>query len=621
MNLKGLKSEIQTTLRGYKLLYKIDRDRIIYAVARAVVAAAMPYSTLYLTSRLISGLSEGLGWSRLMIYAALIVVITMFMSVLSAFVSRKVTVAHQNIWAETEMYFNSVNMKMQYQRLEDAQTHSKADRIFQAQNSNGYGIPLLAWQLELLIGSAVEVVLSVALTVSLFTLRAPGEYSGLWKFVNSPYSALIIVALLLLNIFTSNKLTEKSSQVFYNEIKNFTDENRMAFFFINMPDNGDSAAEIRIYNEASLIQDIYLDSVLHPVYIRNIEKAEARFTKMRTCVGFVMNFVLYLFIAARVYSGAFGIGNFVLYTGTVSRFVSGVTGLFGVFSQLKNNNVYLRDIFEYIDEPNTMYMGTLPVEKRAFCEGGDKSYDIEFRDVSFKYPGSDDYALRHVSLRLRVGERLAVVGMNGSGKTTFIKLLCRLYDPTEGQILLNGVDIKKYDYEEYMSLFSVVFQDFQLFAFSLGQNVAAGEDYDAARVSACLKEAGFGERLSKMEQGLDTCLYRNFDEKGVEISGGEAQKIALARALYKDAPFIILDEPTAALDPVAEYEVYSKFNEIINDKTAVYISHRLSSCRFCDDIAVFDKGRVVQRGSHEELLGDADGKYCELWFAQAQYYN
>ena len=241
--------------------------------------------------------------------------------------------------------------------------------------------------------------------------------------------------------------------------------------------------------------------------------------------------------------------------------------------------------------------------------------------MTFKYPNTDAYALRHVNLRFRVGEKLAVVGMNGSGKTTFIKLLCRLYDPTEGEIRLNGVDIRKYDYDEYMAIFSVVFQDFQLFAYSLGQNVAASAEYDAKRAEACLREAGFEERLSSMPKGLDTSLYQDFDKDGIEISGGEAQKIAIARALYKNAPFIVLDEPTAALDPVSEYEVYRRFGEISGGKTAIYISHRLASCRFCDEILVFHEGQIVQHGAHEALLAQENGKYAELWNAQAQYYT
>lgn len=268
-----------------------------------------------------------------------------------------------------------------------------------------------------------------------------------------------------------------------------------------------------------------------------------------------------------------------------------------------------------MDIPNKMYQGSLTTEKRS-----DRQYEVEFKDVSFRYPGSDDWALRHVNLKFRVGQRLAVVGENGSGKTTFIKLLCRLYDPQEGEILLNGINIRKYRYDDYMKLFSVVFQDFWLLPETLGENVAGAAEYDRARARECLKEAGFEERLSRMPKGLDTCLYKTFDKDGVEVSGGEAQKIAIARALYHDKPFIVLDEPTAALDPIAEAEIYSKFNEIAGDKTAVYISHRLSSCKFCDEIAVFDHGEVVQKGAHEALLQDEAGKYYALWNAQAQYY-
>ena len=240
--------------------------------------------------------------------------------------------------------------------------------------------------------------------------------------------------------------------------------------------------------------------------------------------------------------------------------------------------------------------------------------------MSFRYPGRVDWALKNVSMKFKVGRRLAIVGENGSGKTTFIKLLCRLYDPQEGEILLNGIDIRKYNYRDYMQIFSVVFQDFQLLSQPLGENVAGSAKYDRARATKALMDAGFGDRLAAMPKGLDTMLYKDFAEDGVEVSGGEAQKIAIARALYKDAPFIILDEPTAALDPIAEAEIYEKFNAISGDRTAIYISHRLSSCRFCDEIAVFSDGQVIQQGTHETLLAQETGKYAELWHAQAQYY-
>lgn len=276
----------------------------------------------------------------------------------------------------------------------------------------------------------------------------------------------------------------------------------------------------------------------------------------------------------------------------------------------------LKKYFEFLELKSEKHEGTLPIEKRS-----DHEYELEVRDVSFKYPGSDDYVLKNINLKLTIGEKMAIVGMNGSGKTTFIKLLARLYDPTEGEILLNGIDIKKYDYDEYLQLFSVVFQDFGLFSFSLGQNIASSTDYQEEAILSAIEDAGFINRYKKLPKGLDTYLYQNFDKDGVEVSGGEAQKIAMARAIYKDAPIVILDEPTAALDPIAEFEIYSHFDKIVGDKTALYISHRLSSCRFCDEIVVFHEGEIVQRGHHNKLVNDKEGKYHELWYAQAQYYT
>lgn len=282
----------------------------------------------------------------------------------------------------------------------------------------------------------------------------------------------------------------------------------------------------------------------------------------------------YLMVCLYCTLGAFPVGSVIKYVGYFGKFIKSVEGLLFQVGNFKGNERFLKTYLEYLDLKNDMYQG-----------------------------------------------RLAVVGMNGSGKTTFIKLLCRLYDPTEGEILMNDFNIWKYDYRQYLDIFSVVFQDYHLLAMPLGNNVASSDVWDTEKAERLLQEVGFGERYEEMPKKLDTPLYKDFDEEDVNVSGGEAQKIALARALYRDAPFIILDEPTAALDPLAEAEIYSKFNDIVGDKTAIYISHRLSSCRFCDKIAVFHQGEIVQLGTHEELLADETGKYHELWHAQAQYYT
>lgn len=381
---------------------------------------------------------------------------------------------------------------------------------------------------------------------------------------------------------------------------------------------GDRGAlkDIQIFGMSSWLRQVH-DAVLK--LFRAFQLREQRVRLLgdlaEVALTFLRNGAAYGYLLALALGEGLSVSEFLLYFTAVGNFTTWVTGILKGFGELHQFSLELSSVRSYIEAPEPFRMeGGKAIEPDTSLP-----YTLELRDVSFRYPNTETWALRHVNMKFQVGSRLAVVGKNGSGKTTFIKLLCRLYDPTQGEILLNGIDIHKYSYRQYIDLFSVVFQDFQLLAFPLGQNVAAAVEVDKGRAARCLEMAGFGKRLAALPQGLETPLYKEFDESGVQVSGGEAQKIALARALYKDAPFVVLDEPTAALDPVAEMEVYENFDKIVGDKTAVYISHRLSSCRFCDDIAVFDHGHIVQQGSHDALV-EAPGKYQELWHAQAQYY-
>lgn len=381
---------------------------------------------------------------------------------------------------------------------------------------------------------------------------------------------------------------------------------------------GDRGAlkDIQIFGMSSWLRQVH-DAVLK--LFRDFQLREQRVRLLgdlaEVALTFLRNGAAYGYLLALALGEGLSVSEFLLYFTAVGNFTTWVTGILKGFGELHQFSLELSSVRGYIEAPEPFRMeGGKAIEPDTSLP-----YTLELRDVSFRYPNTETWTLRHVNMKFQVGSRLAVVGENGSGKTTFIKLLCRLYDPTQGEILLNGIDIRKYSYRQYIDLFSVVFQDFQLLAFPLGQNVAAAVEVDKGRAARCLEMAGFGKRLAALPQGLETPLYKEFDESGVQVSGGEAQKIALARALYKDAPFVVLDEPTAALDPVAEMEVYENFDKIVGDKTAVYISHRLSSCRFCDDIAVFDHGHIVQQGSHDALV-EAPGKYQELWHAQAQYY-
>ena len=322
---------------------------------------------------------------------------------------------------------------------------------------------------------------------------------------------------------------------------------------------------------------------------------------------------IYVYVAVMAMSGAVSVGDVLMYSGAIITMMTGVQNILTQYNQINYRNEYLKTYEDFIKRPNMHYDGTLPIEKRD-----DNEYELSFRNVSFRYPGTETYILKDVSLDFKIGQKMALVGMNGAGKTTLIKLLLRLYEPTEGEICLNGINIEKYDYEEYMQIFSVVFQDFKLFAFPLDENIAAGGQVDKRRLNQVLAKIGLKEFVEGLPQKERTLLYQE-NGQGVTPSGGEAQKVAIARALYKDASFVILDEPTAALDPIAEAGIYENFDSLVGEKTAVYISHRMSSCKFCDRIVVLDHGEIVEEGTHEELL-EQNGIYAKLYQTQAEYY-
>ncbi len=340
-----------------------------------------------------------------------------------------------------------------------------------------------------------------------------------------------------------------------------------------------------------------------------------KMNRMDSLFSALVMLLAYGLTAVKILAGAVSVGGLLQYSGAVTQLS---TGFLRLIAEWEEMSVYLASmayLLDFYGLENKYETGSIPVEKRL-----DHVYELEFHDVSFTYPGTEKPVLEHVSCKLGLKQKMAVVGPNGAGKSTFIKLLCRLYEPTSGKITLNGVDIRKYDYQEYLSLFGVVFQDFTLFPFPVAENIASGAQPEEARLWQVLEQAGMAERIRSLPKGVDTPIFTHGNKEGVNFSGGELQKLAIARALYRDAPVVILDEPTAALDPLGEYEVYSHFDSLVKDKTSIFISHRMSSCRFCEDIIVFENGRIRERGSHDCLLAQPDGLYDSLWQAQAQYY-
>ncbi len=618
-----------------------------------------PYFNLWMSAELVTAMYEKRVKEELYSLVAATLLGNFVIQVARALFCRWVDTVREVLDHNEAAAFYRKTLSLDYDKLEDPKVHLLRRKIRENSYINNYGVVFMRELIEILFSCIMDILFSAVLFVEMvsFLAGAGMEWFGL-------VLMLLMVGLVAVNIIVQAKNMNKSSTCWNRVSAVMLEENRISAGFAQ------SGMDNRIYRQQELINRIYeknnkahlqaFSEVYGRIFVLSIPNA-VLLKLSQLCTYLVVCFYCVL--------GVFPVGSVIKYVGYLGRLTQGIGNLFYVLSSLKTNEQFLATYLEYFDLKNDMYQGSLAVEKRS-----DKQFEFEFQNVSFAYPGmlcpgkedgtgtkavdgaplgteevsgeekkerakdaahgmaekpdgvlGDEgekviYALKDISLKIKVGERLAVVGENGSGKTTFIKLLCRLYDPSEGEIRMNDFNIRKYDYRQYLDLFSVVFQDYNLLSMPLGNNVASAAQWDQKEAERLLYEVGFGERYKAMEKGLDTPLYKDFDEEGVNVSGGEAQKIALARALYKNAPFIILDEPTAALDPLAEAEIYSKFNEIVGDKTAIYISHRLSSCRFCDKIAVFDKGRIVQVGTHEELLADGNGKYHELWSAQAQYY-
>lgn len=314
-------------------------------------------------------------------------------------------------------------------------------------------------------------------------------------------------------------------------------------------------------------------------------------------------------------SGYIAPGSVISFSGSIQQLSSAIIALAFSVGSLNLWNVRMDSTFRLFEREEAVSRESPSNKNLPELE------TIEFQDVSFRYPEGKNDILHHISLVIQKGEKIAVVGPNGSGKSTFIKLLTGLYEPTEGKILLNGQDRSTLSTEVYQTYMAAVYQDFMTFSFTLKDNLMLGREENIEKAEGILKKLKLSKKVEGMKEGMDTWLYQDYGEKGREVSGGEAQKLAICRALYKDSEVVVLDEPTAALDPVAEYEVYKDFRHIAENKTAVFVSHRLSSCRFCDRIFVFEHGKIVQKGSHEKLLCEKTGLYWKLWNVQAQYYR
>ena len=604
-----MKERFHAICRFLTMVSQGNHRVLFWLLGSAFAAETLPYLSLFFSARILNLL---LAKSyRACLYTVVVFLLTQYGLGLFEKICRQYLDGQKELClARTEQKITAKALELEFEKFEKTETMDAIRRTnVSSMGSGNVGDQLIV--IHTLITSLLSVLYALFFLLRLFLLSDSSRNN----FFTSSFSMLALLLLCGVQLALSSRINRKSTQKKIELNQGNDHSNSVANYLANATLEERRADDIRIGHFDHFLDTQFGKAMEHflPMYL-DFARFSAITDGKNALLSLLSNFAAYLVIGARALYGVLPIGDVLLYAGSVTRAMSDLQTFLATGSEFDYINSYLSTYEDFIAQPSMAYDGTLPIEKRD-----DGQYEFAFHDVSFSYPGTDLPVLEHVTLSFAVGEKTALVGRNGAGKTTLIKLLCRLYEPTSGYITLNGIDIRKYSYKEYTQAFSVVFQDFHLFSLPLDENIAAGTEIDEAALQSSLAKVGLTDRVQQLPQGVRTRLYNN-NGSGVDLSGGEAQRTAIARALYKDAPFVILDEPTAALDPIAEAEIYKQFSQMTAGKTAVYISHRMSSCKFCDRIIVLDHGRIAEDGTHDTLLAN-HGIYANLYETQAQYYT
>ena len=604
-----MKERFHAICRFLTMVSQGNHRVLFWLLGSAFAAATLPYLSLFFSARILNLL---LAKSyRACLYTVVVFLLTQYGLGLFEKICRQYLDGQKELClARTEQKITAKALELEFEKFEKTETMDAIRRTnVSSMGSGNVGDQLIV--IHTLITSLLSVLYALFFLLRLFLLSDSSRNN----FFTSSFSMLALLLLCGVQLALSSRINRRSTQKKIELNQGNDHSNSVANYLVNVMLEERRADDIRIGHLDHFLDVQFGKAMEHflPMYL-DFARFSAITDGKNALLSLLSNFAAYLVIGARALYGVLPIGDVLLYAGSVTRAMSDLQTFLATGSEFDYINSYLSTYEDFIAQPSMAYDGTLPIEKRD-----DGQYEFAFHDVSFSYPGTNIPVLEHVTLSFAVGEKTALVGRNGAGKTTLIKLLCRLYEPTSGYITLNGIDIRKYSYKEYTQAFSVVFQDFHLFSLPLDENIAAGTEIDEAALQSSLAKVGLTECVQRLPQGTHTRLYNN-NGAGVDLSGGEAQRTAIARALYKDAPFVILDEPTAALDPIAEAEIYKQFSQMTAGKTAVYISHRMSSCKFCDRIVVLDHGRIAEDGTHDTLLAN-HGIYANLYETQAQYYT
>ncbi len=577
----------------FKQIWKWDKGMYLSMALYTIFFSLTPLIAIYVPKLIIDSL-QSQDWQRILFIVIGGFVLSASCAFMTEFLRGNYRMRFNAVRYKLIEQLNLTTMTMPYPLTEDADILDKLRTISQTLLNPHAGAGGIMEKLLSIFGSIVGVISLVAVISTL----------NIWVLL-----ALLVTILATYTLsLKAGQYEEQRGEAYHGAFRRhyYTTETSVDFRF---------GKDIRMYQLGGLLKAKRDEAAANAITIsKAIANKKFGSELVIAVIGLLRDLLIYGYITYSLLRGEISAGDFFLYTGAATTVVFWLSETMRDFSFIQVQRSYVRKYQDFIREARIPEDSGLPVTD--FLSG----FDIEFQDVSFSYPGSDKLILEHLNLNIPYGERLALVGENGAGKTTIVKLLTRLYEPTSGQILLNGRNIQDYDYTGYQNLISTILQDAKVFPFTLAENIAMETDIDAQRLDATINHSGLQSLVGSLPDGAETWLLKILNENGIDLSGGQRQKMFLARALYENRPFIILDEPTAALDPLAEYEMYQSFDRTIEDRSAIYISHRLSSTQFCDHIAFLEHGRITEFGTHQSLIKQG-GSYAELFEIQAQYYR
>ncbi|SET09980.1 ABC transporter ATP-binding protein [Paenibacillus sp. NFR01] len=576
-------------------MWKWQKDMTVYAFLRSPFTVAVAFLGIYLSREVVNAVTQRKSPGDVLLLIAAITLGLIISLVAEKFLNAKL----EQLMLIQDFRYQVLTMdkcaESDYENMESAAGQTRISKALENAGTDQSGARLIAKAFSSLAANILGILSYAAI---LFQL--------------SPW-ILLAITVTTLSGFPILKITAAWS---YRNKDRWKTYDRKLDYLRNNSGDFTRAKDLRLYGMTDWFRQVFAGTLGQRMnWQQKEQKLGLAADGLRALLSLLREGIAYGFLVYLVFHRHLPVADFVLYFGVIGGFTTWLNGLVSDFDSINRFHLSFSEMREYLDYPDKTNQGTgVPLPEGELW--------VEFRKVSFRYPGSSEDTLKDLSFTLARGEKLAIVGLNGAGKSTLVKLMCGLYDPTGGEILLNGHPVNAYNRKEYFSLFSVVFQDIFVMPLSVARNVSATteEETDRERVREALTLAGLAPKIGKLAEGMDTRLIKSVYDDAVDLSGGELQKLALARALYKNGRALILDEPTAALDPIAENEIYMEYNRMTLGHTAVFISHRLASTRFCDRIFLLEQGRIMECGNHEELMQHG-GRYYEMYQVQSHYYR